>query len=108
MALATAAIDIIFYHNLNCGTSRNTLALIRNAAVEPDVIEYLTTPPSRELLLGLVRRMAAALRSILREKSTPFADLDLGRPELTDADLLFAISRHPILINRPIVVRRGA
>ena len=104
MALATAAIDIIIYHNPDCGTSRNTLALIRNASVEPHVIEYLKTPPSRELLLDLLRRMAVPLRSILREKGTPFADLDLGRPELTDAELLDAIGRHPILINRPIVM----
>ena len=96
--------DVVIYHNPACGTSRNTLALIRNAGVEPHVIEYLKTPPSSELLIRLVGRMGVPLRSILREKGTPYADLGLDRPTLTDADLLDVIAAHPILINRPIVV----
>lgn len=96
--------DVIIYHNPGCGTSRNTLALIRNAGVEPHVVEYLKTPPARALLMRLVNRMQVPLRSILREKGTPFADLGLGRAELTDEDLLDAIEAHPILIQRPIVV----
>lgn len=99
-----ATCDVVIYHNPDCGTSRNTLALIRNAGVEPHVIEYLKTPPSRELLLRLVQRMGTPLRQILREKGTPFAELRLGRPGTSDADILAAIDGHPILINRPIVV----
>ena len=97
-------IDVVIYHNPQCGTSRHTLALIRNAGVEPHVVEYLKTPPSRELLLRLVGRMGVPLRSILREKGTPYAELDLGRASLSDSDLLDAIANYPILINRPIVV----
>lgn len=96
--------DTIIYHNPDCGTSRNTLALIRNAGVEPHVIEYLKTPPTRLLLTQLVARMGVSLRSILREKGTPFNDLGLADPALSDAALLDAIEAHPILINRPIVV----
>lgn len=96
--------DVVIYHNPDCGTSRNTLALIRNAGVEPHVIEYLKTPPARELLLRLLQRMGMPLRQILREKGTPFAELRLDRPGTTDAEMLEAIGRHPILINRPIVV----
>jgi arsenate reductase (glutaredoxin) len=96
--------DVIIYHNPECGTSRNTLALIRNAGVEPHVIEYLKTPPNRGLLLRLVQRMAVPLRAILREKGTPFAELRLDRPELSADEILDAIAVHPILINRPIVV----
>lgn len=96
--------DVVIYHNPACGTSRNTLALIRNAAVEPHVIEYLKSPPSRELLIRLVARMGTPLRALLREKGTPYAELGLARGSLTDADLLDAIAAHPILINRPVVV----
>lgn len=100
----TAPIDVIVYHNPNCGTSRNTLGLIRNAGIEPHVIEYLKTPPSREMLVRLIGRMGVGVRDILREKGTPYADLGLADPALTDAQLLDAMMEHPILINRPIVV----
>ena len=96
--------DVIIYHNVNCGTSRNTLGLVRNAGIEPHVIEYLKTPPSRAMLLSLVERMGLTVRDILREKDTPFAELGLADPSLTDEQLLDAIAEHPILINRPIVV----
>lgn len=96
--------DVIIYHNPACGTSRNTLALIRNAGVEPHVIEYLKTPPTSDLLLQLVERMGVLLRSILRQSGTPFAELGLGREAITDAEILSAIAEHPTLINRPIVV----
>jgi arsenate reductase (glutaredoxin) len=96
--------DIIIYHNPACGTSRNTLALIRNAGIEPHVIEYLKTPPNRVLLMQLVAQMGVGLRSILREKGTPFADLGLADETLSDDQLLDAIDTHPFLINRPIVV----
>jgi arsenate reductase len=96
--------DAIIYHNPDCGTSRNTLALIRNAGVEPHVIEYLKTPPSRVMLVQLIARMAISTRGLLREKGTPYAELGLGDPGLTDDQLLDAMLAHPILINRPIVV----
>ena len=96
--------DVVIYHNPACGTSRNTLAMIRNAGVEPHVVEYLKTPPSRALLRQLVERMGVPLRDILREKGTPYAELGLGEASLTDDQLLDAIEAHPILINRPIVV----
>lgn len=96
--------DVIVYHNPDCGTSRNTLALIRNAGVEPHVIEYLKTPPSRTMLIQLIERMGTSARDLLREKGTPFTDLGLGDPSLTDDQLLDAMMAHPILINRPIVV----
>lgn len=96
--------DVIIYHNPDCGTSRNTLGLIRNAGVEPHIIEYLKTPPSRALLVQLIERAGLSARSILREKGTPYADLGLGDPELTDDALLDAMMAHPILINRPLVV----
>ena len=99
-----ATTDVVIYHNPQCGTSRNTLALIRNVGIEPHVIEYLKTPPTRELLLRLVRRMAVPLREILREKGTPFAELGLDKPDVSDEAILQAIEAHPILINRPIVV----
>ncbi|WP_018096614.1 arsenate reductase (glutaredoxin) [Sinorhizobium meliloti] len=97
-------IDIVIYHNPDCGTSRNTLAMIRNAGIEPHVIEYLKTPPSRRLLEQLVVRMGIPVRELLREKGTPYEELGLGDPALTDDQLLDAMMQHPILINRPIVV----
>jgi arsenate reductase len=96
--------DVIIYHNPDCGTSRNTLAMIRNAGVEPHVIEYLKTPPSRTMLKQLIARMVITVRALLREKGTPYAELGLGDPSLTDDQLLDAMLAHPILINRPIVV----
>ena len=100
----TSVIDIVIYHNPACGTSRNVLGLIRNAGIEPHVIEYLKTPPSRALLVQLIDRMGRSVRSVVREKGTPFAELGLGDPALTDEQLLDAMMAHPILINRPIVV----
>lgn len=96
--------DIIIYHNPDCGTSRNALAMIRNAGIEPHVVEYLKTPPARELLVQLIERAGITPRDLLREKGTPFAELGLGRPELNDDQLIDAMMAHPILINRPIVV----
>ena len=96
--------DVIIYHNPDCGTSRNTLAMIRNAGVEPHVIEYLKTPPSRDMLTWLIARMGISARELLREKGTPYAERGLGDPALSEAQLLDAIMAHPILINRPIVV----
>ncbi len=96
--------DIVIYHNPECGTSRNTLAMIRNAGIEPHVVEYLKTPPARALLAQLVERMGLSPRDLLREKGTPYAELGLGDPALSDEALLDAMMAHPILINRPIVV----
>ena len=96
--------DVIIYHNPACGTSRNTLGLIRNAGVEPHVIEYLKCPPSRALLASLIARMGVPVRAVLREKGTPYAELGLADPSLGDDALLDAMTAHPILINRPIVV----
>lgn len=92
------------YHNPACGTSRNTLALIRNAGIEPTVIEYLKTPPDRATLQALIARMGVPLRAVIREKGTPFAELGLDDPKWTDAQLIDFMLQHPILINRPIVV----
>lgn len=96
--------DVVIYHNPDCGTSRNTLALIRNAGVEPHVVEYLKTPPSRLLLRQLIDRMGVPVRDVIREKGTPYAELGLADQTLTDDQLLDAMVAHPILINRPIVV----
>lgn len=96
--------DIIIYHNPQCGTSRNALAMIRNAGIEPHVVEYLKTPPSRAMLESLIARAGIAPRALLREKGTPYADLALDNPNLTDAQLIDAMMEHPILINRPLVV----
>ena len=96
--------DIVIYHNPECGTSRNALAMIRNAGIEPHVIEYLKTPPARALLESLIVRAGVAPRALLREKGTPFAELGLDNPDLTDAQLIDAMMAHPILINRPLVV----
>ena len=98
------AFDIVIYHNPVCGTSRNTLAMIRNAGVEPHVVEYLKTPPTRAMVRQLVRRAGTTVRAFLREKGTPYAALNLGDPALTDEQLLDAIEAHPILLNRPVVV----
>jgi arsenate reductase len=98
------SVDVIIYHNPDCGTSRNTLAMIRNAGIEPHIIEYLKTPPSRVLLVQLLARAGMSVRDILREKGTPYAELGLSDTSLTDAQLLDAIEAHPILMNRPIVV----
>ena len=96
--------DVIIYHNPDCGTSRNTLAMIRNAGIEPHVVEYLKTPPVRALLASLIERMGVTVRSVLREKGTPFHELGLGDTSLTESQLLDAMMAHPILINRPIVI----
>ena len=98
------AVDVVIYHNPACGTSRNTLALIRNAGIEPHVVEYLKTPPSRALLVELIDRAGITPRDLLREKGTPYAELGLGNPLLTDDALLDAMMAHPVLINRPLVV----
>ena len=97
------AVDIVIYHNPECGTSRNALAMIRNAGIEPHVIEYLKTPPARALLVQLITRMGITPRDLLREKGTPYAELGLSDPALSDDQLLDAMLAHPILINRPIV-----
>lgn len=97
-------IDVIIYHNPDCGTSRNTLGLIRNAGIEPHVIEYLKRPPSRLLLKSLIARMGVSVRDVIRVKGTPYHDLGLDDPALTDDQLLDAMLAHPILINRPILV----
>lgn len=95
---------ITIYHNPACGTSRNVLALIRNSGVEPHVIEYLKTPPSRVELVSLLSRMGISPRALLRRKGTPYDELNLDDPALTDDALIDAMLAHPILINRPIVV----
>ncbi len=95
---------VTIYHNPDCGTSRNVLGLIRNSGEEPHVIEYLKTPPSRAELVDLIGRMGIPVRDLLREKGTPYAELGLGNPNLTDDVLIDAMMAHPILINRPIVV----
>ena len=97
-------IEVTIYHNPACGTSRNTLALIRNTGVEPTIIEYLKTPPDRATLESLIARMGIRPRDLLREKGTPFAELGLGEDRWTDAELIDHMLAHPILINRPVVV----
>lgn len=96
--------DIVIYHNPECGTSRNALAMIRNAGIEPHVVEYLKTPPSRAMLVGLIERAGLAPRALLREKGTPFAELGLADETFSDDALVDAMMAHPILINRPLVV----
>lgn len=98
------AVDIVIYHNPECGTSRNALAMIRNAGIEPHVVEYLKTPPSRALLESLIARAGITPRDLLREKGTPYAELGLDNPDLPDSALIDAMMAHPILINRPLVV----
>lgn len=97
-------VDIMIYHNPECATSRNALAMIRNAGIEPHVVEYLKTPPSRVLLVQLIERAGMAPRELLREKGTPFHELGLSDPALSDEQLVDAMMAHPILINRPLVV----
>ena len=97
-------VSITIYHNPQCGTSRNTLALIHNSGAEPEVIEYLKAPPSRETLLQLIAAMGLPVRAVMRQKGTPYEELKLDDPALSDAQLLDAMLAHPILINRPIVV----
>jgi arsenate reductase (glutaredoxin) len=95
--------SVTIYHNPDCGTSRNTLAMIRQSGEEPTVIEYLKTPPSRERLVQLIAAMGISPRDLLREKGTPYAELDLADPKWTDDQLMDIMLAHPILINRPIV-----
>ncbi|NMA99803.1 MAG: arsenate reductase (glutaredoxin) [Phyllobacteriaceae bacterium] len=100
---------VTIYHNPACGTSRNTLAMIRQSGEEPHVIEYLKTPPARDELIKLIKAMGITPRELLREKGTPYAELGLGDPSLTDDALIDAMMAHPILINRPIVeTEKGA
>ena len=96
--------DIVIYHNPECGTSRNTLAMIRNTGIEPHVVEYLKTPPSRAMLENMIERAGLSPRELLREKGTPYAELGLGDESLSDTALVDAMMDHPILINRPLVV----
>jgi len=96
--------DVIIYHNPACGTSRNTLAMIRNAGIEPHVVEYLKTPPARALLIQLVERAGMSARDLLREKGTPYAELGLSDSTLSDDAIVDAMMAHPVLINRPLVV----
>lgn len=96
--------SITIYHNPACGTSRNTLAMIRNAGIEPQVIEYLSSPPTRAELQHMIRQAGLTVRQAIREKGTPYAELGLHNPELADEQLLDAMLAHPILINRPFVI----
>jgi arsenate reductase (glutaredoxin) len=96
--------SVTIYHNPSCGTSRNTLAMIRQSGEEPEVIEYLKTPPSRERLVELIKAMGIPVRALLREKGTPYAELGLADPKWTDDELIDFMLEHPIRINRPIVV----
>jgi arsenate reductase (glutaredoxin) len=96
--------DVIIYHNPQCGTSRNTLGLIRNAGIEPHIVEYLKSPPTRLLLRQLIERMGVSVRDVIRQKGTPFHELGLDDPALSDERLFDAMMEHPILIERPIVV----
>lgn len=95
---------VTIYHNPACGTSRNVLAFLREAGIEPTVIEYLKTPPDRTTLLQLVQRTGGSVRALLRERGTPYAELGLGEPHWTDAQLIDHMLAHPILLNRPVVV----
>jgi arsenate reductase (glutaredoxin) len=103
-AFRGSAMDVIIYHNPQCGTSRNTLGLIRNAGIEPHIVEYLKSPPTRLLLRQLIERMGVGVRDVMRKKGTPFHELGLDDPALSDERLLDAMMEHPILIERPIVV----
>jgi len=96
--------DLKIYHNPACGTSRSVLALIREAGFEPQVIEYLQTPPSRDELVALIARLGIPARALLREKSAPYADLNLADPSLAEEAMIDAMIAHPVLINRPVVL----
>lgn len=96
--------SVTIYHNPNCGTSRNVLAMIRQSGVEPEIIEYLKTPPSREKLIELIKAMGISARDLLRQRGTPYHELGLSNPNLTENQLLDQMLAHPILINRPIVI----
>jgi arsenate reductase len=96
--------SVTIYHNPNCGTSRNTLAMIRQSGEEPEIIEYLKNPPSRARLIELIAAMGIPVRALLREKGTPYAELGLADPKWSDDQLIDFMLAHPILINRPIVV----
>lgn len=96
--------DVTIYHNPACGTSRNTLTLIRHAGIEPKIVEYLKTPPTREELAKMIRDAGLSVREAIRQKGTPFAELGLDDPALSDEQLLTAMLEHPVLINRPFVV----
>jgi arsenate reductase len=96
--------EVTIYHNPQCGTSRNTLALIREAGFEPTIIEYLKDPPSRATLVGLIKCMGGGARPLLRERGTPYAELGLGDASLPEEKLIDAMMAHPILMNRPVVV----
>lgn len=96
--------DLKIYHNPACGTSRSVLALIREAGIEPQVIEYLQTPPSRDELVALIARLGIPARALLREKSAPYADLNLADPSLAEEAMIDAMIAHPVLINRPVVL----
>jgi arsenate reductase len=98
---------ITIYHNPNCGTSRNTLAMIRQSGEEPEIIEYLKNPPSRETLIALITALGITPRALLREKGTPYGELDLANPKWSDDELIDFMLAHPILINRPIVTSKG-
>ena len=95
--------EVTIFHNPSCGTSRNTLALIRHAGIQPRVVEYLKTPPSKDEIRRLLAEMGLSVRQVLREKGTPFGELGLADPKWSDEDLLDFIQQHPILLNRPIV-----
>ena len=96
--------NVTIFHNQSCGTSRNTLALLRHAGIEPDVVEYLKTPPSRDELKALLQAMGMSVRSLLRRKGTPYDELGLDDARLSDEQLLDFMQQHPILMERPIVV----
>ena len=96
--------SVTIYHNPDCGTSRNTLAMIRQSGVEPTIIEYLKTPPTRERLVELIKAMDIPVRALLREKGTPFHELGLNDPKWSEDELIDQMLAHPILINRPMVV----
>lgn len=96
--------NVTIYHNPECGTSRNTLAMIQNAGIEPEIIEYLKNPPSREQLVKMIADTGLTVRGAIREKGTPYAELGLDNPDLTDDQLLDAMLKNPILINRPFVI----
>jgi arsenate reductase len=102
--MATSKPDVTIYHNPACGTSRNTLAMIRDAGIEPRVVEYLKTPPSRSELAAMIKAAGLTVREAIRDKGTPYHELGLDDPKLSDTALLDAVVAHPILINRPIVV----